>query len=279
MSTLGDLENQIVTRLAGGLLLGDPIFRSVKGVSGGFRPALRDALRREPMPAAFVAFVDEPSAPETQAEKRGARFSLMLAARMLRPGANPRLEEIDSIGALEVIDQVRILMDFYAPPSGTIQFQRLQDRFLDADDRVVIYELLYRAWPALVAAFTFAGDDLVGAASSMMIEAQAIELSFAEFRFPGLAGAYRHNLGTRARTIVAGGRLVADDDAAMDALEADFQQRIATGQMGDIQVAGGANYTDCVLDRYERIGPRRLDADGSSVVQPARLIFMQPAPE
>ncbi len=148
MSRLGDLENTIVTLLADALIGGAPAFETVRGVSGGFRPALRDALRRERMPAAYVAFTEDPTAPEVRDEVRGARFSVLVAARTLRLESNPRHGDDDATGAFELLDVVRAQLDGYEPETG-FQLLNLREKFIEADDRVAIYESLYRVWPVV----------------------------------------------------------------------------------------------------------------------------------
>ncbi len=146
MSRLGDLENAIVARLAAATISGSPAFATVRGESGGFRTALRDAIRRERMPAALVAFTDEPTAPETRPDKLGAHFTVIVAAQMLRAGTNPRLGDSTALGAFTLMDKVREQLDDYEAVTG-YQLQSLSEKFVDADDRVAIYELVYRAWP------------------------------------------------------------------------------------------------------------------------------------
>jgi hypothetical protein len=146
MSRLGDFENTFVSRLQGASISGSPVFKIVRGFSGGFRPILRDALLRERMPAAYVSFVEETTTPETNAFNLGPRYSVILAARMLRVEANPRHGDSSSLGVFTAIDSARARLDDYEPNSET-RLVCMRARFLDADDRVAIYELLYRAWP------------------------------------------------------------------------------------------------------------------------------------
>jgi len=146
MSRLGDLENSIVNRLATATLGGSPVFATVHGASGGDRAALREALKRERPPAAHVAFVRELTAPATLVDRLGAQFVVIVAARMLRQQSNPRLGDATALGAFTLIDQVKSRLDDYEPDASTHPYN--QDiAFVDADDRVAIYELTYRAAP------------------------------------------------------------------------------------------------------------------------------------
>lgn len=143
MALLADIEDALVARLADWELSESPVFAAVRGASGGYRPALRDALRREVLPAAYVAFIDEPTAPETALAKRGPRFSVLVAARSLRIGSDPRHDDVEALGAFTLIEQVRLALDGFEPADDHVA-EPLHQKFLDADDRVAVYELLYR---------------------------------------------------------------------------------------------------------------------------------------
>lgn len=146
MSQLGDLENALVTRLTAATLAGSPVFQTVRGVSGGFRPAIREAIRRERMPAAYVAFTDEPTAPEVKTAVRGSRFVVLVADRALRVESDPRHGDVNSLGAFTSLEQARLELDGYEPVGG-LRLLNLHQKFVEADDRVAVYELLYRVWP------------------------------------------------------------------------------------------------------------------------------------
>lgn len=146
MSRVGDLENAIVSRLATATISGAPAFATVRGVSGRYRPALGAALRRERLPAAYVAFTSESIAPETFDYDRGARFAILIATRMLQAGQNPRHGNASTRGVFELMDTVRSRLDFYEPDND-VQLQCLYERFVDGDDSTVIYAIGYRAWP------------------------------------------------------------------------------------------------------------------------------------
>lgn len=172
MSRLGDLENTIVSRLATATISGSPAFAVVRGFSGGNRPELREAIRREQAPAAYVAFTEELTAPETSDLRRGAKFVIMIAAKMLRASNDARHGDSDGRGAFELMDLVRARLDLYEP-GGDTQLLSIHEKFVDADDRVVIYELAYRAWPiflveALLAEPPAIAPRMIGTATDYM---------------------------------------------------------------------------------------------------------------
>lgn len=146
MSRLGDIENSLVSRLAAAMSGGSPVFVTAEGLTGGHRRAVREALHRARTPAAFVAFVDEPTAPETAADRLGPRFAVLLVARALRTGSDPRHGDGDAAGAFELLDQVRTQLDGFAPVSSTVAVN-MRERFVEADERTAVYESLYRIEP------------------------------------------------------------------------------------------------------------------------------------
>ena len=150
MSRLGDLEAAIVDRLADDTIGGSATFAIVRGASGGNRPALRTSLSRELTPAAYVAFVEEPTAPEVDFVRYGPIFHVFVAARMLRAGSDPRNGDTDEHGAFTLIDRVKQRLDGWQP-TADVWFYNLSIKFVDADDRLAIYELLYRVWPVPLA--------------------------------------------------------------------------------------------------------------------------------
>jgi hypothetical protein len=143
MSRLGDLEAAIVERLATDTISGAAVFAVVRGASGGNRPGLRTGLAREMTPAAYVAFVEEPVAPETDFARLGPVFHVFVAARMLRAGSDPRNGDSDARGAFTLIDRVKSRLDGYQP-SSDVYLYNLAIKFVEADERFAIYELLYR---------------------------------------------------------------------------------------------------------------------------------------
>src|SRR5205823_3566046 len=129
--------NAIVTRLAAATSGGSPVFAVVRGASGPGKPVLRDRLKRERPPAAYVAFIKEPTDYLIDPSKLGPQFSIMVAARMLRQNANPRQGDSSALGAFSLIDTVKTQLDNYQITSA-YQLQSMEISFLDADERVAI---------------------------------------------------------------------------------------------------------------------------------------------
>jgi len=146
MSRLGDYETAIVARLGAALVGGVPAFKDVRGASGGYRTALRNRMRRERNPAAYVAFVEEDTAPETKPTRLGPYFAVLVQADALRESDDPRQDSAGRLGAFTALDQARLSLDDWEILAG--QFCRnLRIRFVDADEHTAVYEILYRITP------------------------------------------------------------------------------------------------------------------------------------
>jgi len=277
MSRLGDLENTLVTRLAQAMISGLPVFEVVRGVSGGQRPAIREALRRERMPAAYVAFTEEPTAPEVRDQVRGAKFTVLVAARTLRAESDPRNGDAQSIGTFELLDVARTQLDDYVPSAG-LRLLNVQEKFIEADDRQAVYELLYRVWPTSTETpnLLFSGDPVVGNDRRLTMEVGPVELVFDVFNFPGLGGVFRQVLSVKARPIFWRGQIRASSHASMNTIESAIESRIAGQITGTITNGNSQSFVNCALDRYVRVGGRR--SEGNLVVQEAELMFSQLAP-
>ena len=277
MSRLGDLENALVGRLSQATVQGGPAFETVRGVSGGHRPVNRDALRRERMPAAYIAFTDEPAAPEVRDRVRGAKFVVLIAARALRVESDPRHGDASSIGVFELMEAGRAQLDAYAPSTG-LQLALLHEKFVDADDRSAVYELLYQVRPVVETSADprFNGSRIAGNDQDLRFQVGPVELQHDVFSFPGLGGVFREVIGVDARIITWRGEVRASTHSGLNVIESDIESRIASQQAGVITDGNGQSFSNCVLDRYERKGDRRQD-DGA-IVQEAELHFAQLTP-
>lgn len=272
MSTFADLELALAARLEDAVFGGERALATVRGVSGGDRTELRAALRRERMPAAYVAFLRENSAAESGVTRRGAEFTVLLAERVLRLGSDPRHGDGSSIGAFTLLEIVRERLDEYEPLSG-LRLTRLHTRFIEADERLAVYELRYRAGPIDDQRLTFGGETLAGADSKLTLVAGPIELDDAADGARGPAAAVPRRLYWR-------GRLRAVSHAALNAIEAAIETGVLEQAHGDVVAAQVRVFPACVLTRYTPSGGRWLDDDGQTLCQDAELLFLQadPAP-
>lgn len=273
MSTLGNLENAIVTRLAGAQIAGEDAFAVVRGASGGFRPALRDAIARERLPAAFVAFLEEPTAPEVKPALRGPRYAVYIAARALRITSDPRHGDDDARGAFDLLDAARARLDDFDVAAG-LRLVCLHQRFVEADDRAAVYELLYRVWPVVdvepdLPVLTFASVEIAGSDSRMTLEAGAVGAEEIDIAFHAQSAVHRLKLAS-LNTLVWRGLLRAASHDDLNAIEDDIASAI--GSVGDVEERNVRTIADCTLAAFFRRGPRAAGADGY-ITQEAELLF------
>jgi hypothetical protein len=276
MSRLGDYENLLVARLRAAQSGGAPGFATVRGISGVYRTAIREALQRGPMPAAYVAFTDEPTAPETKDTVRGAKFVVLVAARSLRVEADPRHGDGGppggSPGAFALLDAARSGLDAYEAGDGT-RIVNLHVKFVEADDRTAIYELLYRFWPIAKVALRFGDERIAGDAmmTSLDVGPLAVEYALA----PDGNGGVRQFSWVRGRPIVWRGSLRASSADEMEAIEASLQRLVLSRAEGDFADDAGRVFEGCVVDRFAMVGARRISRAGGFIVQEVEMRFMQ----
>ena len=147
MADLAAIESAIVIRLDDAEFNSDKLFALRAGASGPVRPALRQRLLRERMPAAYVVFLNELLDPATPLADQGPRFAILLAARCLRPGGNPRHGIPEHAGVFDAIDATRTLLDDFESVAGT-QMVPLAQHMLESDDRHAIAQITYLVKPA-----------------------------------------------------------------------------------------------------------------------------------
>ncbi len=274
MSRLGDLENTLVSRLASAMLGDSPLFEVVRGVSGGFRASIRDAMKRERIPAAYVAFIEEPTAPETSEVKLGAKFVVYVAARALRVESDPRHGDANTPGAFVLLEKAREQLDDYEPSTG-LRAVNLHEKFVEADNRIAVYELLYRIWPIVESPLTFAGQALTGSASRMTLHLGPLEMEDEEDTLEGGDKNYLLTLGLLPQTFVWQGQLRAASDSELNTIESNIEAAIAAHTKGNIADGTGRVFTDCILERVTHNGPRRPTGSGAMRIQNIELHFVQ----
>lgn len=271
MSRLGDLEASIVSRLSTAIVGGETAFATVEGASGTHRPTLLAAMRRERVPVAYVSFVDEALAPETRDTVRGPRFAVLVADRTLRVPSDPRQGDATSAGTLALLQAARSVLDDYAP-SEEIRLIPVHEKFILADERFAVYELLYRAWPVnepITASPTFDGVDIVGNLSEIRVEIGGFDV----VEVPDTKPTEYTN---GPRPIIWRGEIRATTHSQLWTIENNIETLIAARTTATISDAYGQDLDDCLIERYDRNGPRRVV--GMLVVQLAAIQFSQLEP-
>ncbi|HWL94465.1 MAG TPA: phage protein Gp37 [Phycisphaerae bacterium] len=276
MSRLGDFENEIVDRLETATVSGSAAFARIVGASGGWRPANRDAIFRERMPAAYVAFVEEPAAPEVRDAVRGAKFVVLIAARSLRVDGDARHGETGETGAFALIDAVRAVLDDYEIDDG-LQLVCVHVRFVEADARSAVYELLYRVWPVVAEEepplLKFKDENLVGTLSRMELEVGPTQADSLEVEYHNKNSKFTKALTTGIRTLVWRGEIRAETHEDLNDIEAAIDEFIVGGNEGAVEETSVRTLEDCKILTYFRQGGRTT-RDGL-VVQAGEILFEQ----
>jgi len=266
MSQLGDLENAIRSAIEAIELEASAVFADVAGWAGRFDRSAVDLIRRLRKPAALVGFVEHRSGD-------GQRWAVAVAGTGLRGGDEARTGSDDVTGIFQLLALVRASLDGPALGSGD-RLTLLEEKLLDVDERVVICQQLYRAERACQQP-QYDGKVICGEASCVQVTVGPIEKDAVEFSFAGIDGVYRHELGLRGRSIEWQGELRAADAAALGTIESSLEDYLADPNPYDLIDGSGQTFSHCVLDGFERRGPRHVDAVTLQVRQAFRLVFRQ----
>jgi hypothetical protein len=277
MPVLSDIEINLVNRIAETQVLGEPLMATVRGASGSWRPALRVAMTRERMPAAFVSFIDETTSPDTAVSRLGPRFAVFVATRALRITSNPRLGDADTFGVYLVIEQLRGRLAGYSPVANHVAMG-VHVRFLEADDRQVFYELMYRIAP--VSPPLFAGDVLGGAESrtTRRVGPPDPQPFVRMIKQPG--GTYQIFEWSpfpppppSEDTLVWEGEFRAESAEALDDLLAEVESYRSGATVGDLVEIEGPTWPDVKITERRNLGPRYADPITGQFVQSCRITF------
>jgi|GEM_PF-1967620 len=273
-SRLGDIENAIIDRLRGSLPGTDIEFASLAAYGGGNRPAMRAAIQRLQAPAALVGFVDEARGPETRELVRGARFSVFVADRSLRLNENASSGGTGTNGTYALVDVVAGRLANYSLGNG-LRLIETQIRFIESDERTAIHEIAYRAWPireAPTQTLTFDGDAIVGPLSRMSLEIDPIRF----VRIENTSGG-ADTFSIVPREIRWVGEIEAISNSVLNSLEENIETLVVDRNLADIEDDAGRTLTGCLIEQYERDGPRLTI--GNNVGQVATIQFTQLNPE
>lgn len=275
MSELGDIAVAVTGLLSGMQSGGADLFATVNVHQVAERKAAVEAISRQCQPAALVLY-DGRSAPSRPETVPGAAvMTVLLAVENLRGGDTALTGDDNHAGAFEVCEQVNAALD------GTVvatdhRLLLKDERQVAGDDRAVVFEQRYRVERlAGVSAPTFDGSVITGDDSIVTVEVGEIRTEAVEFGFPGIDGTYRHHTGTKGRMIHWRGQLVADDDAALNALEAELDQLATEAVPATMVDTWSRSYPECVLDTFEHIGVRRRHPVTGAAVQAFELVFEQ----
>lgn len=275
MSELGDIATAVTGLLSGMQSGGEDVFATVDVCQVVDRKAAAVAIARQLKPAAFVLYDGRGARSAQEVVPAAATTTVLLAVENLRGGDAAISGDDDHAGAFDVLKLVATVLDGTVV-QGDHRLRMHDERQLAGDERAVIFEQRYRVERlAETSAPTFGGVAITGSDSIVTVRVGGVINESIEFGFPGIDGVYRHHAGDRGRTIRWEGRLVAEDDTALDTIEADLEQ-LSAGQLpATIVDSWSRNYSECVLDKFERQGARRRHPVTGAAVQAFELVFTQ----
>ncbi len=276
MSQLETIEDAIVGAIAAIEVGGQDLFAVVRGTSSIERNAVMAEVRRERKPAALVAYDGRRTGAGDLPAAESPRCLVFAADESLRTGGEARVGGTGVAGGFDLLERLTLALED-ATLAGEYRLVLTDESPLATDGRIVVYRQRYEAQrPAESAAPTFDGQALCGDSSVVNVIAGSPRRSVVTFGFPGIDTVFRHDLGSRGRAIVWRGQLRANDDAALNTIEQTIEAYVADPRLFDMVDAWGRTCGDCVLDAFERRGPRRKDAVTGRVRQDFELRFEQP---
>ncbi len=282
MSELGDLESAVVGLIAGIQDGGQPVFRAVAGYAKTDRPGNVSFIRSQNAPAALVSYEGRLrlSAVRGGAEASRSivglpRLTVWIRAQNQRGGDDVRYGDGSAMGGFELLALVMGVLD-----GAVVQTDRrllaVEEQVAAADETDVIYEQRYVVdRVAELQAPTFNATALAGAESVVNVMVGPVDTATHAFAFPGIDGVFRHHLGTRGRVIRWMGQLRAASDAALNAVESNIEAAVGDALAHDVVDAWSRTFSECVLERFERIGNRRRHPVTGQAVQEFEMTFVQ----
>lgn len=274
MTVLGDIENEIVTVVAGLTSGSGPLFGTVRGFSSPDEDVIEPAIRRERPPAAYVvydgSFLDEQFGVVQQ-----PRFSVLVWAQGLRSRDAARLGDVDTSGIYELLEAVGAALDERVLSNG-MQMFIFNERIRIADDRQIIARQRYNLLDFQgQSPPTFQGQALCGPLSVVRVVVGSAARRYARYGFPGIDAVFHQDGGFSGRRIVWVGTLRAATDADLDGIEAALEDVVLRGQPGTVTDERQRAYANCVPLGFERRGPRARHGAARRAVQRFRMIFEQ----
>ncbi|MFH0981579.1 MAG: hypothetical protein V2A79_08580 [Planctomycetota bacterium] len=275
MSELADIAAAVTGLLATLQSGGKDLFATVDVHQVNERKTALAAIARQLKPAAFLLYDGRGARTRGEPVPTAMLMAVLVAIENLRTQTTALTGDGAHAGAFEVLERVAAALDG-AVVQGDHRVLLQDERQVVGDERAVVFEQRYRVERlAEVAAPTFDGSAIAGSDSIVTVQVGNVQTESVEFGFPGIDGVYRHQTGTRGRTIRWQGQLVAADDAALNVLEAELE-RLAVAQVpAPLVDAWGRSYPQCVVEVFERREGRRRHPVTGAAVQAFELVFTQ----
>ena len=274
MGDLADILNAVHDLIAGLQSGGEYVFAGSRVHQAADRKAAVAAITRELKPAAFILYDGRTRTDHDDGSGGAFAVSLLIAVENLRGDPAALTGDAQETGALAALALVSAALDG-AVVEAEYRLLAIDERFIAGDERSVVFEQRYRVERlAGASAPTFDGEGIAGSDAVMTVLVGPLSVDAVAFGFPGIDGVHRHLTGVKGRTITWKGQLRADTDAALSAIESDLERRVALGVVATVVDPWGREFDECVLDSFERVGPRRHAMTGQ-VVQGFELVFTQ----
>ena len=275
MSELGDIEAAVIGVLEAIEVNGEPVFASVAGWSDPDPRRAAAAIVKQRQPAAFVMYAGRGRGGTKDGDIGEPTMAVLIAVRHLGGADAPRLGDGIASGGFDLVGRVLETLDG-ADVLTDRRLRAMNERVVSADERSVVYEQSYTVEPVgQTTAPTFGGAAIAGTDSVVRVAPGEVAVEAVEFAFPGIDGVFRHSACRRGREILWDGRLLADDDAALNALEATMEGFVGDSRPQAMVDPHGRTYADCVLDSFRRVGVRRRHPVTGRAVQEFEVRFTQ----
>ena len=275
MSQLKSIEDAVVSLISAIQSGGQDVFSVVRGTSNTERSAVVAELRRERKPVALVGFEGRRPASGDPAVPESPRLAVFAADASLRDGGEARVGGTGVAGGFDLLDRLTTaLQDAIVVTDYRLVF--IDETPIAGNDRIVVYRQRYEAQrQSELSSPTFDGQTIAGSSSIVQVIAGSPRRSVVAFGFPGIDRVFRHDLGSRGRPILWRGQLRSSSDAALNTLEQTIEAYVADPRSFDLVDAWGRSFSGCVLDTFDRRGPRREDSVSGQSLQDFELRFEQ----
>lgn len=275
MSNWATIETTIASTLSGLTSGGAPLFATIRAVTWRDRKPLIAAIGRERMPAAYIAITSRGPGDKLWRDGGPVELSVFLAARNLRSDGGIRTGSTEGAGLFELVDAAAgPLRDLVI--EGDRRLLLVEEKAAGGDEKCIVWEQQYELRnQSGMTPPRFGGVTLAGAESAVRVEIGPLGRASSTFAFPGIDGVFQRHLGTRERKVLWHGQLRAADDAALNAIEAGIEEELRSGRARTLVDPWGRAHESCVLDAFERRGPRVRDDVSGQARQGFEVTFIQ----
>ena len=275
MSVWETIETAIVDALSALAPGGSSLLATVKGQTARDRRPLVTAIGRERLPAAYVVIAGRDASDRVTRRAGPVSVSVLLATGSQRNEAEVRTGSGEAAGLYELSAEAAGALQDLAIGSDRCLLL-VDERPAGGEEGMIVWEQRYEVRRrSETSAPTFGGTALAGSGSEVRVELGPARRATSVFSFPGIDGVFERGLGLRDRTIHWRGQLRATDDSALNTIESQIEDEVATGEAKTMVDAWGRSHASCVVRSFERKGPRGRDALSGQALQDFEITFGQ----